>query len=49
MVGILLVLLMLSDAGLAKRVRSAVLTASLLLAIVNGDSAAVLQLLQLQA
>lgn len=49
MVGVLLVVLMLSDAGLAKRVRSAVLTASLLLAMINGDSAAVLQLLQLQA
>lgn len=49
MVGILLVVLMLSDAGLAKRVRSAVISASLLLAIIQGDGGAVLQLLRLQA
>lgn len=49
MVGILLVLLLLSDAGLAKRVRSAVISASLLLAVIQGDGAAVLQLLQLQS
>lgn len=49
MVGILLLVLMLSDADLAKRVRSAVITASLLLAMINGDSAVALQLLQLQA
>ncbi len=48
MVGIFLVLIMLSDTDLAKRVRSAAITASLMLAMVNGDSAAVLQLLQLQ-
>lgn len=49
MVGILLVLLLLSDAGLAKRVRSAVISASLLLAVIQGDGAVVLQLLQLQS
>lgn len=48
MVGIFLVLIMLSDTDLAKRVRSAAITASLMLAMINGDSAAVLQLLQLQ-
>ncbi|MNH13684.1 hypothetical protein D3C79_732650 [compost metagenome] len=48
MVGLVLVLVMLSDTDLAKRVRSGVVTASLLLAMLNGDSAAVLQFLQLQ-
>lgn len=48
MVGIFLVLIVLSDTDLAKRVRSAAITASLVLAMINGDNAAALQLLQLQ-
>lgn len=49
MVGILVMLLVLSDAGLGKRIRSAVITASLVVAMINGDGLGVLQLLQVQA
>jgi len=46
---IIVVLMVLADAGLAKRIRSAVITASLVVAMINSDGAAVLQLLQVRA
>jgi hypothetical protein len=47
MVGILVMLLVLSDAGLAKRIREAAISAALVLALVNGDLGSVTKILAL--
>lgn len=47
MFALALLIVMLSDAGLEKRIRSAVVTVSLVAAFLNGDKLQVLSLLQI--
>lgn len=47
MVGILVMFVVLSDTGLAKRIREAAISAALVLALVNGDLGSVTKILAL--